>query len=296
VKGEDRRETFGYWLYASAAWLGLHLPERVAVPAYTWFGHLAYRLAGRTRRIVALNMGRVLDGEPDDPRVQRVTRAAFASYARYWFYTFYASRMSDDEVLSRFRMEGAERFDEAAAAGTGLVVALPHMGNWDVAARWMAVSGHPVIAVAERLRPDRLYRLFREHREALGIRIVGQSDPDVGRRLTNALKRKDVLALVADRDLSGRGVPVEMFGGLRTLPAGPAVLSLRTGAPLVVAAVYETPQGGWRCLIGEPLSIEPTGDRRADVEALTRELASAFERAISVAPADWHIFQPGWPA
>ncbi len=203
--------------------------------------------------------------------------------------------MSDEEVLRRFTMEGAQRFDEAAAAGTGLVVALPHMGNWDVAARWMAASGHPALAVAERLQPDRLYRLFREHREALGLRIVGQSDPDVGRRLATALKEKEILALVADRDLNGRGIPVEMFGATRNLPAGPAVLSLRTGAPLVVAAVYETPEGDWRCLIGEPLSIEPTGDRRADVEALTERLAAAFELAISVAPADWHIFQPGWP-
>jgi phosphatidylinositol dimannoside acyltransferase len=291
---EERREIVGYWLYAAAAWLGQHLPERVGRSLYTRLGYLAYRLAGRSRRVVAANMGRVLGRDPGDPAVQRVTREAFASYGRYWFYTFYAGRMSREEVLARFAMQGCEIFDEARAAGTGVVVALPHMGNWDLAARWMSVSGYSLVAVAERLQPEALFRLFREHREALGVRIVGQSDPDVGRQLGAALRAKEILALLADRDLSGRGIRVEMFGGERTLPAGPAALALRSGAPLVVAAVTETPDGGWRCVIGPPLTIEPTGERRADVEALTRVLAEAFERAISASPADWHIFQPGW--
>jgi phosphatidylinositol dimannoside acyltransferase len=296
VSPQERRETVAYWLYAGAAWLGQHLPERVGRPLYTGLGYLAFRLAARSRQVVAANLGRVLGRDPGDPAVQRVTREAFASYARYWFYTFYAGRMRRDEVLARFTMQGSEVFERARAAGTGVVVALPHMGNWDLAARWMSVSGYPVVAVAERLRPEALFRLFREHREALGIRIVAQSDPDVGRQLGAALKAKEILALLADRDLTGRGIEVEMFGGARTLPAGPAALALRSGAPLVVAVVTETPDGGWRCVIGPPLTIEPTGERRADVEALTRVLAEAFERAISTSPADWHIFQPGWDA
>lgn len=86
-----------------------------------------------------------------------------------------------------------------------------------------------------------------------------------------------------------------MFGRSRRLPAGPALLSLQTGAPIVVADIYETKRG-WRCVLHEPLAIDPTGDRRADATALTRQLATAFERAISASPSDWHLFQPGWQA
>jgi KDO2-lipid IV(A) lauroyltransferase len=102
-----------------------------------------------------------------------------------------------------------------------------------------------------------------------------------------------MIALVADRDFTGRGVEVEMFGRKRTIPAGPALLSLTTGAPLIVTPTYTTPNG-WRIEIREPLTIEPTGDKRADVRALTVLMARTFEEAIAAVPSDWHMFQPGW--
>ncbi|HZP90321.1 MAG TPA: phosphatidylinositol mannoside acyltransferase, partial [Actinomycetota bacterium] len=102
-----------------------------------------------------------------------------------------------------------------------------------------------------------------------------------------------IVALVADRDLSGRGVPVEMFGAPRRLPAGPALLSLSTGAPLLVCPVYTTPTG-WRIEIGERLTAPRTGSTREDVAALTRMMAREFERAIAARPVDWHMFQPAW--
>ena len=85
-----------------------------------------------------------------------------------------------------------------------------------------------------------------------------------------------------------------MFGRARRLPAGPALLSLTAGAPLLVTPVFQT-EHGWRVVMTPPLSIERSGDRRADVTALTRRMAEEFERAIAAAPTDWHMFQPGWP-
>jgi lauroyl/myristoyl acyltransferase len=123
--------------------------------------------------------------------------------------------------------------------------------------------------------------------------VVGLSDPEVGRKLVAALGEGRIIALVADRDFTGRGVSVEMFGRTRTIPAGPALLSISTGAPLMVTPTYTTPRG-WRIQVGEPLSIEPAGDRRADVRALTTLMARSFEEAIAAAPSDWHLFQPGW--
>jgi len=97
---------------------------------------------------------------------------------------------------------------------------------------------------------------------------------------------------VADRDLSGGGVEVEMFGRTRRMPAGPALLALSSGAPLLSGPTYTTREGWVEVLT--PVSIEPTGKRKDDIIALTRALAAAFEQAIAAAPPDWHLFQPGW--
>ncbi len=120
------------------------------------------------------------------------------------------------------------------------------------------------------------------------------SSKNVGVELGQLLLDNWVVALVADRDLGGRGVDVEMFGATRKLPAGPALLSIKTGSPLLACLVHTTDEG-WFCRIPEPLHIELTGDTRADVTSLTRLLAQQFERAIAAKPVDWHMFQPAWP-
>ena len=153
-----------------------------------------------------------------------------------------------------------------------------------------------MVAVAEHLRPERLFQLFVRQREAFGITIValGRS-AGIGKQLSAAIEEGNVLALLADRDLTGRGIQVEMFGATRRLPAGPAMLALSTGAPIVVVTSYETPTG-WRGLV-RPLAMpELTGDRRVDARAISQAIADAFERSIAASPADWHLFQPGWPA
>jgi KDO2-lipid IV(A) lauroyltransferase len=124
--------------------------------------------------------------------------------------------------------------------------------------------------------------------------ILGLSSATVGRQLATALANNRVVSLVSDRDLTGRGVEVTMFGRGRKMPAGPALLSITTGAPMVPSAAYQTPEG-WRLVFRPPLRVEPSGDRRKDVVALTEALAAEYERLISAAPSDWHVFQPGWP-
>ena len=279
--------------YESLERLGRALPERTGRAIFTRLGRLAFHLTPATRAIVVANQAQVLGRPSEDPLVREAAREAYALYARYWVDSFHLPTLSDEEVLARVRCDTLDRIGRALEGGRGAIVALPHMGNWDAAGRWMAAAGFPVVAVAEELRPKRVFELFLEHRRALGMDVVPLSGSGVGRRLGEALAANRVVALVADRDLSGRGVEVEMFGRPRRLPAGPALLSLTTGAPLLVTPVYTT-HDGWWIQIGEPLAIEPTGDRRRDVTTLTTMMAARFEEAIAAAPTDWHMFQPGW--
>ena len=290
----SRRERIAYRVFATIAWLGTTLPTHTGRMLFRWAGSAAYHLAPRVRATVASNQARVLGRPVDDPLVIASTKEAFRRYARYWFDAFDVVDWSDEEIERAFAWTGLEHLADPVAAGTGVIAVLPHMGNWDAAGRAMLQRGLPVVSVAERLRPDELFRLFLEHRQALGMTIIGlDQNGRVGRELGRAIGDARVVALVADRDLTGRGIEVEMFGGMRKLPAGPALLALSSGAPIVIAALYETPEG-WRCVLHPLAEVERTGSRRADAEAITREIGRAFERAISASPPDWHLFQPGW--
>lgn len=290
---ERVRETVGFAMYRAIAWLAKILPSERGRRVFMRMGICAHAALPGVRRVVAANQARVLGRPIDDPIVVGATKEAFRSYARYWFDAFDLIERDDTWVRERFTFNGFEHFEEAVEAGHGAVAVLPHFGNWDAAGRAMAAYGLPVVSVAERLRPARLDRLFRAQRAALGMEIVGLEDEGVGRRLGAALASNRIVALVADRDLTGGGIDVEMFGAPRKLPAGPALLALTSGAPVLIAAPHQTPEG-WRCLVSGPVPRPATGSRRADVASLTREIAARLEAVIATDPTDWHMFQPAW--
>ena len=289
------RERLAYYGYAGVAWLGRTLPTRTGRALFRLLGSAAFHLATNARAVVAANQAQVLGRPVEDPLVVASTREAFRSYARYWYDTFALTSMTDEEVHETFVWDGDEFLLEPTSRGQGVIAVLPHLGNWDACSRDMCVRGLPMVAVAERLRPERLYQLFVREREANGVHVIGLGGAGIGKALAATIAEGNVLALLADRDLTGRGVQVTMFGATRRMPAGPAMLALSSGAPIVVLGSYET-STGWRAIV-RPLAMpEMTGDRRADARAITQAIADAFERLIAASPADWHVFQPGWPA
>jgi lauroyl/myristoyl acyltransferase len=294
VEPESGRERLAHVVLRSVEWLGTRLPRSAGLSAadrtFRWY----FDLSSDHRRTVAGNLSRVLGLPPESALVQSATRECFRLYGRYWYETFALRAMPWDEVDRRFSIDGLEHIDQAVAGGRGMVIALPHMGNWDAAGHWLCTKGYRMTAVAEVLKPPSVYELFLRHRRALGMNIVPLSD---GRRTGDALVRllreNHVITLVADRDLTRRGVEVQMFGARRLLPAGPSHLALGTGAPLCVAAVFTTAEG-WHCRINPPVEVERSGTMRVDITALTHQIAAQFERFIASAPPDWHMFQPAW--
>jgi lauroyl/myristoyl acyltransferase len=281
-----------YLAYRSMTAVCPLLPARSGRRVFETAGRLLYRFAPRMRATVTANQSQVLGRPATDALVQASAREAFARYARYWFDTFNVLGWSDERVVEVFRFEGLDLVEKGLAEGKGVVIGLPHMGNWDVGGRAIAIRLAPIVSVAEHLTPEALFELFLEHRRRLGMDIIDLASDHVGRQLTHELERNRVVALVADRDLSGGGLEVEMFGRTRRMPIGPAMLSLSSGAPLLAATIVTVPEG-WRLTFSE-VSVERTGRRKEDVMALTHALASDFERGIASSPADWHLFQPGW--
>jgi phosphatidylinositol dimannoside acyltransferase len=295
MREDGLRLTAVYWAYRALESVATSLPEPLGRRLFRTLGRIAHATLPGVRATVAANQARVLGSPPGSRLVRAATREAFELYARFWYDAFRIRGLSPEEVLRRTRLEGLEHLKTALRNGKGCIAAIPHMGNWDVAGAVIAASGLPIAAVAEVLKPPRLSELFVRHREELGMRIVPLAEGvHVGQQLAGLLSENWLIALVADRDLSGRGVEVEMFGATRRLPAGPGLLSVTTGAALVVCSSHTT-EDGWIVRIGPPLDVPRTGNRRADVAAVTCEIAAGFERAISAMPPDWHLFQPAWP-
>lgn len=289
-----RGERITYRLIATVERVARALPTHTGRLLFRWLGTLAFHLAAGARAVVAANQAQVLGRPVDDPLVRASAKEAFQLYARYWFDAFHVVDWSDERIRREFVFEGMEHIEAARTAGTGVICVAPHMGNWDAAAKAMAAHGHPVVAVAERLRPPALFDLFVRHRRELGMKTIGLTEGgQVRQRLAAALAENNIVALVADRDLTGRGVEVEMFGRTRRVPAGPGLLSIDSGAPILLCDVYQRPEG-WRCVIHPLPEPERTGDRRTDVTAIAQAMAAGFEEAISAAPPDWHLFQPAW--
>jgi len=282
------------WL---AAW---RLVRRLPAPAATllgWAGGLLfYRLDARRRGALRANLRQVLGPEVPPRRLERVVRQGFVSYGRYWVEAFRLEDLSQAEVCRRMSLEGRDHLEKALAAGHGIVFATPHLGNWDVGGAWLTANGYPTTVVVERLRPTEVYERFVTYRENLGMRLLPlDHGSETFRQVIRVLRAGQLAALVCDRDLSGGGVPVTVFGRRAAMPGGPASLALRTGAALLPCAIYQSRRAGWwEAVVLPPLQVEPSGDNRADVAALTQALAAAFERLIARAPEQWHVLSDYW--
>ncbi|MBB5835155.1 KDO2-lipid IV(A) lauroyltransferase [Kribbella italica] len=212
--------------------------------------------------------------------------AGMRSYLRYWQEAFRLPEWSDERIVGRVRTVNEERLRDAHAAGKGVICALPHLANYDHAGAWAGRTGMPVSTVAERLKPESLFDRFVAYRAKLGMEVLPLtgSDEHVFGVLAERLRAGGFVCLVADRDLSERGVPVEFFGRKSRMPAGPAALSVRTGAPLIPATLhYDGPD-----LV---ITFHPPIPRDGGPAAMTQRCADAFAEGIAAHPQDWHMLQ-----
>ncbi|GIU92536.1 MAG: hypothetical protein KatS3mg011_1442 [Acidimicrobiia bacterium] len=266
------------------------LPMRLAQTLGRIGGALFYLGAKGRRRMARRHAARLHAARPGWQAFRM-----FLAYGRYWAETLWIRPHRIPLLRSRLQVEGIEWVRKAKQDGRGLICAVPHLGNWEVAGPVASEEGIRLVAVAERL-PNRLITdWFVELRNRLGIEVVLTGGGSVIRTLEAALRENGAVALLCDRDLKGRGIRVEFFGEETTLPAGPASLAYRTGAPILPVAVYFTPDGGHRVVIEPPLEL-PSGGRDEFVKETTQRIAHALERLIRTAPEQWHLVQPNWPS
>lgn len=280
--------------YRTAATLARRAPAPVAARAARRLGRVAYLAAAGRRAQVERNLRRV-DPTLDDREIARLARHTFESYARYYEESFRLPGTSPEDLDAGFTHEGYEHLQAAVDAGTGAIMAMPHLGGWEWSGFWLTrVKGLPVTVVVERLEPPALFEWFADLRRSFGFDIVPLG-PEAGAATARALKANRVLGLLCDRDLAGTGPEVDFFGERTTLPGGPATLALRSGAPLLPTAVYFDGDRR-RGVVLPPIDTSRQGKLRDDVQRVTQDLAHALEVLIRRAPEQWHLLQPNWPS
>ncbi|HEY6309981.1 MAG TPA: phosphatidylinositol mannoside acyltransferase, partial [Streptosporangiaceae bacterium] len=275
------------------------VPLSWAQRAFTVVADVAWRRQGPKVQVLEANLRRVLSysdpgGDVDGKELRTLSRAALRSYARYWLEVFRLPVIPAERILSGMHIDpaGKAAMFGYLKAGRGVVLALPHMGNFDQAGAWVVAEGvGSFTTVMERLRPESVYEAFVRFRDGLGMEVLpltgGQSPFGV---LAQRLRAGGLVCLVSDRDLTESGVEVEMFGETARIAAGPAALAVQTGAALMPVATWFEGDD-WGAHIYEEIPVPASGTRSEKVAAMSQQVARVFETAIAEHPQDWHMLQ-----
>jgi phosphatidylinositol dimannoside acyltransferase len=282
----------------AAGWRAVRmLPAPVAAGVFRAGADLLYRRRGAEGLgQLPANLRRVVGPEMPAAEFDDLLRRAVRSYARYWMEAFRLPSLSREDFLAQFLVENVEVLAEPADAGRGVILSLPHSANWDLAGGWVVARGWRLVSVAERLRPEALYERFVAYRRSLGMEIIpltgGEQPPfDV---LVDRLRQGCVVALLADRDLPGRGAKVDFFGSQTRMPPGPALLALRTGVPLIAVELWYDTKVTRARLHPVPVPGPDEGTMPQRARVVTQRMADRFAEAIARHPHDWHMLQRMW--
>ena len=280
-----------------AGWAAVkRLPEPAARRLGRRIADTAWRRRGKGVLRLEANLARVVPGAGPE-RLAELSRAGMRSYLRYWMESFRLPAWDRDRIRAGIEVKDVHLLREGLAAGRGVVLALPHMANWDLAGAWVTTElGVPFTTVAERLKPETLYDRFVAYREGLGMEVLPHTGGAAFGTLARRLRGGGLVALVADRDLSASGVEVDFFGEKARMPAGPAMLAVQTGAVLLPVTLWYDDQPVMQALVHPAIEVPGTGTRTEQAAAMTQALADVFAAGIAEHPHDWHMLQRLWLA
>jgi lauroyl/myristoyl acyltransferase len=296
VSVSERLTGFAYQL----GWkLICRVPASWGRSAFMAVAEIAWRRQGPKVQVLEANLRRVLSYQQHSPDVdgkelRALSRAALRSYARYWFETFRMPVIPIEQMMAGMHInpEGEAALLATLRAGRGVIIALPHMGNFEQAAVWVVnVGAGSFTTVAERLRPESVYEAFVRFRESLGMEVLpltGGSTP-FG-TLAQRLRAGRLICLVSDRDLKESGIEVEMFGEKARI-AATAALAVHTGAALMPVGTWFEGEHEWGANIYPEIPVPEAGTRAEKIAAMSQQLARVFEAAIAEHPQDWHMLQ-----
>ena len=279
--------------YRTGMWLMSRLPVPVARGIVSFLLQLSFVLWPKKRRWVNDNFAHVLGRPPGSLEVKRKALAAYRSYARYVVELMRLPRLTDDQAAALVDTSSLLPLEAYwKSSGKGLILTSPHIGNLEGVARGIARHGWPIASLGDDTSFPELFELLSRQRKEWGITLIPWRNL---RDMFGVLRRNEILALIIDWGYRAEDIPVRMFDAWTTLPAGPAALAAKTGAPIVHIAIRRAPDGKtFQVTHGAPIlvhSSEPAELRRA-----TQAIADALAETIAAAPEQWYSFKPIWPS
>ncbi len=249
-------------------------------------GGVAWFWLSRAQRRAALdNYGAAMGRDPADPEVARVARRAFQNYGRMLMDFLLLGSLTPEELIAKVTLDRRDRLDAALSGGRGVIMAVPHMGSWDMAGSYAGALGYPISAVAGRF-PGSLHEAVVRTRQRFGLNVIMLGRSAV-REITQALQANSIVALLCDLE-QGPGVEVRFFGRKAIVPGGPAAIAIKTGAPLVPAYQHATSPGRYRIHLDPALTVSTDETK----EGLMQRVVERFEEFIKERPDQWYAFRP----
>jgi phosphatidylinositol dimannoside acyltransferase len=287
-----------------AGWsLVCRLPEPVARALFNFGADIAWRREGPGVRVLEGNLVRVIRTSAGDTlpatefgaELRALSRAVMRSYARYYLEAFRLQIIPDERIKAGMHVnqENVDLTLEHMKNGRGVIYALPHMGDFEQAGRWVNLAGAgSFTTVAERLKPEALFQKFLAFRQSLGMEVLPTTGgPHPFGVMAQRLRAGKLICLVADRDLSDTGVEVDFFSEKALFPAGAAALAVQTGAALMPVSCSFVGETEWAAHVYDEIPVPAEGTRKEKAAAMTQALALVFEQAILEHPTDWHMLQ-----
>ena len=267
------------------------LPEKTAYKLSSFISDQIYKKGGKGVKRLRSNYQRVLPNIPKN-ELEGITKEGMRSYLRYWFDTFRLNKWSKSRIIETTFVIRENLLRDPIEAKKGCIIALPHAGNWDHAAAYFCSTGITLTAVVEKLKPEAIFKKFLAYRQSIGIEAISHKEKTIP-ILMERLNQGKLIALLADRDMSRNGIEVNFLGGIAKMPAGPAILAIKTGSPLVTAYIRYL-EKGIEITFDETIKLPVTGSKEEQIKKITQSMADNFAMRIKGSPVDGHMLQRIW--
>jgi len=280
-----------YIAYRILSFLSRAMPEKLA---YWWGLRIAdgfYYFNRRGREAVQSNIRRIFEARcavPAEGALQGLARKTFQYFGKYLVDFFRYGRLTPEQMRRKITIEHPEYLEQAMAMGKGVIGVSAHFGNWELGGAVMSALGHSVSAVEMPQQMEKLNRMFQQQRQARGVRLIplGRAVFDIVR----CLRRGEIVALLGDRDFTAQEGRIEFFGKPARLPRGPAWLSIKTGAPVLVGFVLRQVDDSFMVRMYPPILPEKEGSE----EAIRDRIRDLLEECVGEYPYQWFIFDDFW--
>ncbi|MFA4854568.1 MAG: lysophospholipid acyltransferase family protein [Candidatus Omnitrophota bacterium] len=280
-----------YYIYRIGQFIALILPLRLVYAIAVFLADLHYLFAFRDRRFVRNNL-RAIFPDKSNRHLRKINRMVFRNFAKYLADFFRFEKLNRQYIDKNIKLENLHYFDAALSRGKGVVVLTAHLGNWELGGVVIAQLGYPFWVVALPHKTKKVNDFFDAQRNRKGVKVIALGKAI--RSCISEVRNNHMVALVGDRDFTGKGIPVDFFGLPTHFPEGPAALSLMTGAPIVPGFMLRNPDDSFTLRIEKSVEFSPTGDKAKDMAALVAAYKNIFEDYIRKYPEQWYIFRRFW--